>query len=77
MIFSKNKVVFVGVNRVVSNGKELCFVKIADPATYDNLECFPVKDLKVDELVPGEFYEADVDCSGKYYNLNLTPCKQR
>jgi hypothetical protein len=76
MIFSKNKVVFVGVNRVDSNGKELCFIKIADPTTYDNLEMFPVKDLKVDELVPGEFYDAHVDCSGRYSNLNLTPCKR-
>jgi hypothetical protein len=26
--------------------------------------------------VPGEFYDAHVDCSGRYSNLNLTPCKR-
>jgi hypothetical protein len=76
MRFIKDKVVFVSSHRFNSNGKELCFVKLADPLTYDVLEIMPVRDFSFSGLVAGQVCSAEIDIQGRYSNLvSLKPNK--
>lgn len=73
MVFEKKDVVFIGSSKLISKtGKELCFIKIADPSTYENLELMPVLGLDVSKLVVGGVYNAQLHCSGRYSNVMLT-----
>jgi hypothetical protein len=76
MRFVKDKVVFISSNRFNSKGKELCFVKLADPLNYDNVELMPTKDFNYSGLVSGQLYSAEIEVQGKYTNLvRLDPVK--
>lgn len=76
MKFFKEKVIYVGSNQFKSkDGKDLCFVKIADSLTFENLEVMPFSGLDIDSLVVGQVYRAELECQGRYSNLNLLPAK--
>lgn len=76
MKFYCDEVVLVSVNEFKSkSGNDLCILKIADPASYENVEFFPSRGFDFSGLQPGSFYKAILDFDGRYSSIELEEIK--
>ena len=75
MKFRKNGMVFVEETIIKRDGKkDLEFIMIADPVTYEN-ESFFKSDKMVDEFKKGEKIDVEIEKKGQYVNINCMKAK--
>lgn len=73
MKFVKNSVRLVDKRIYAKDSKEYRFLKIADTATFENLEMLISNECNFETLEVGRDYQAVVSIDGRYSNLSLIP----
>lgn len=55
------------------NGKDLCFLRVANPDTFESGDFLPVQGVDVSTLEEGKDYSAVLHVDGRYSNIELVP----
>ena len=76
MVFINECVRLVSIRKFTSKaGKDVTFLNIADPATYENGEFMPIRGMDVSTLEAGKDYKAVLHVDARYNNIELLPLK--